>query len=118
MENRSRPGELDYLDDMVEAAEKIERYTDAMSREEFVSDEKTVDAVLRNLEILGGAAKLLSDDVRGQASEIPWSEMAGMRDKLIHGYATIDLDIVWETVSEDVPHLRSKLESLVVELDE
>ena len=76
-----------------------------------------MDAVLRNLEILGEASKLISDDVREQAPEIPWSEMAGMSDKLIHGYATIDLDIVWETVSEDVPHLRSKLESILVALD-
>ncbi len=117
MDDRSRPGELDYIEDMLEAAEKIERYTDAMNREEFVSDEKTVDAVLRNLEILGEASKVISGDVREQAPEIPWSEMAGMRDKLIHGYATIDLDIVWQTVSEDVPPLRSELESLLVELD-
>ena len=61
---------------MLEATEKIERCTDAMSREEFVSDEKTVDAVLRNLEILGEASKLISDNVREQAPEIPWSEMA------------------------------------------
>lgn len=118
MDDRSRAGELDYLDDMLEAAEKIERYIDGMSHEEFVSDEKTVDAVRRNLEILGEASKLISEDVREQAPEMPWSEMAGMRDKLIHGYATIDLDIVWQTISEHIPQLRSKLDALVIGLDD
>ena len=116
MDEGSRSGDLDYIDDMLEAAEKVERYTDAMNREEFVSDEKTVDAVLRNLEILGEASKLVSEDVREHAPEIPWSEMAGMRDKLIHGYATIDLDIVWQTVTEEVPQLRSKLDELFNDL--
>ena len=116
MDGGSRSGELDYIDDMLEAAQKIEKYTDGMSHEEFVSDEKTVDAVLRNLEILGEASKLITEDVREHAPEIPWSEMAGMRDKLIHGYATIDLDIVWQTVTEEVPQLRSKLDELLMEL--
>ena len=89
MEAQSRPGKLDYLDDRLEAAEKIERYIDTMSRDEFVSDENTVDAVLHNLEILGEAAQRMSDDVREQATEIPWSEIAGMCDNLIHGYATM-----------------------------
>ena len=71
MDEGSRSGDLDYIDDMLEAAEKIERYTDAMSGEEFVSDEKTVDAVLRNFEILGEASKLISEDVREQATDIP-----------------------------------------------
>lgn len=114
----SRPEELDYIDDMLEAADKIEQYTDGMSHEEFVTDEKTADAVLRNLEILGEASKLISEEVRELASEIPWSEMAGMRDKLIHGYATFDLDIVWHTITEEIPQLRSKLNELFVELDE
>ena len=118
MDEGSRPGQLDYIDDMLEAAHKIERYTDGMSHEEFVSDEKTVDAVLRNLEILGEASKLIAEDVREHAPEIPWSDMAGMRDKLIHGYATIDLDIVWRTVTEEVPHLRSKLDELFMELED
>lgn len=118
MDEDSRPGDLDYIEDMLEAAEKIEQYTDRMGHEEFVTDEKTVDAVLRNLEILGEASKLISEDAREHALEIPWSEMAGMRDKLIHGYATIDLDIVWQTVTEEVPQLRSKLDELFVELDD
>lgn len=105
MGDRSEPEVLDYIDDMREAVEKIERYVDDMTVEEFAADDKTADAVLRNLEILGEATKLIPADVRKQEPAIPWSEMAGMRDKLIHGYATIDLDIVWHTVSEDIPQL-------------
>lgn len=108
---------LDYLEDIVEGAEKIERFTDGMTDEEFERDEKTVDAVLRNLEVIGEAAKNVPEDVRREYSEIPWAEMAGMRDKLIHGYATIELEIVWTTVQEDVPELVPALEAVMDDLD-
>jgi len=108
---------LDYLEDIVEGAEKIERFTDDMAYEEFERDEKTVDAVLRNLEVIGEAAKNVPEDVRREYSEIPWAEMAGMRDKLIHGYATIELEIVWTTVQEDVPELVPALEAVMDDLD-
>ena len=117
MSDRSAPEELDYIEDMLEAAEKIERYTNGMTAEEFAADDKTVDAVLRNLEILGEASKLIPDDIQAKEPTIPWSEMAGMRDKLIHGYATVDLGIVWQTVSEDIPLLRSKLQALSAYLE-
>lgn len=89
-----------------------------MTFEEFEGDDKTIDAVLRNLEILGEASKLVPDYVREQEPAIPWSEMAGMRDKLIHGYATVDLEIVWHTVAEEIPRLRPKLESLASDLED
>ncbi len=108
---------IDYLEDIVEGAEKIERFTDGMSYEEFERDEKTVDAVLRNLEVIGEAAKNVPEDVRREYSEVPWAEMAGMRDKLIHGYATIELEIVWTTVEEDVPELIPALNAVMDDLD-
>jgi len=108
---------LDYLEDIVEGAEKIERFTDGMTFEEFERDEKTVDAVLRNLEVIGEAAKNVPEDVRREYSEVPWSEMAGMRDKLIHGYATIELEIVWTTVQEDVPELVPALQAVMDDLE-
>jgi uncharacterized protein with HEPN domain len=80
---------VDYLDDIIEASEKIERFTDGMRYDEFVEDKKTVDAVLRNFEVIGEAAKNVPDESRREYSHVPWVEMAGMRDKLIHGYATI-----------------------------
>jgi len=108
---------LDYLEDIVEGAEKIERFTDGITFEEFERDEKTVDAVLRNLEVIGEAAKNVPEDVRREYSEVPWSEMAGMRDKLIHGYATIELEIVWTTVQEDVPDLVPALQAVMDDLE-
>lgn len=109
---------LDYLEDMILAAEKIERFTEGMDRDAFVKDEKTVDAVLRNLEVIGEASKLIPQERRESHPNVPWSAMAGMRDKLIHGYATVDLDIVWTTVVEDLPELRAKLNELKHEIDE
>ena len=83
-----------------------------MTYDSFVADEKTVDAVLRNFEVIGEAAKKVPTNVRDEYDEIPWDEMAGMRDKLIHGYATVDLEIVWTTVSEDVPLIVSQLKRI------
>ena len=91
---------LDYLDDILDSVKKIERYTRGMTYEEFIEDPKTVDAVLRNFEVIGEAAKNVPDDIRHKYEDVPWSEMAGMRDKLIHGYATVELQIVWATIQE------------------
>lgn len=109
---------LDYLEDIVDAAEKIDRFTDGMTYEAFVDDEKTVDAVLRNFEVIGEAAKNVPEDIRREHGDVPWTEMAGMRDKLIHGYATIELEIVWATVAEEVPPLIPRLRTLREELAE
>lgn len=109
---------LDYLDDIIDAAEKIERFTEGMNYEEFAHDEKTVDAVLRNFEVIGEAAKDIPDEIYREYSEIPWSEMAGMRDKLIHGYATIELRIVWMTVQEEIPTLIPQIKAVREDLTE
>lgn len=107
-----------YLDDSIEAARKIERYTAGVSYEEFCDDEKTVDAVLRNFEVIGEAAKNVPEDVQQEYPDVPWREMAGMRDKLIHGYMTIDLEIVWATVENDIPSLLTQLETVRAAIDD
>lgn len=112
------PTVLDYVEDMIYAAEKIERFVEGMDRDTFVADEKTVDAVLRNREVIGEASELIPEDRRKNHPDIPWSEMAGMRDKLIHGYATVDFEIVWTTVVEDLPGLRAQLIELKKDLGE
>lgn len=103
---------LDYLDDILDAAEKIERFTAGMSYEEFADDPKTSDAVLRNFEVIGEAAKNVPGEIRREYDDVPWSEMAGMRDKLIHGYATVELRIVWTTAQEEIPALLPQIESV------
>ena len=108
---------LDYLDDILDAVEKIERFTDGMNYAEFVEDPKTVDAVLRNFEVIGEAAKNVPEEVRQEYSDVPWSEMAGMRDKLIHGYATVELRIVWTTIQEELPALGPQINSVRDELE-
>lgn len=107
-----------YLEDVLEAAEKIDRFTEGMTYETFIDDEKTVDAVLRNFEVMGEAAKNVPDDLREEHDHVPWAEMAGMRDKLIHGYTTVDLEIVWTTVNEDVPELIPAVRAVLDDLDE
>jgi uncharacterized protein with HEPN domain len=108
---------LDYLEDILEGVEKISRFTNGISYDEFVDDPKTVDAVLRNFEVIGEATKNVPDDIRKEYADVPWSEMAGMRDKLIHGYATVELRIVWETIQEEIPALRTQIKSIRTELE-
>ena len=83
-----------------------------------MADTKTQDAVIRNLEILGEAAKNLSDPLRSQYPGIPWKSMAGVRDRLIHHYFGVNLDIVWQIATIELPQIASQLQSLVIESDE
>ncbi|GLI45424.1 HepT-like ribonuclease domain-containing protein [Methanoculleus bourgensis] len=107
---------LDYLDDILDAAGKIETFTRGMSYEEFSGDDKTVYAVVRALEVIGEAAKCIPRQVRDSAPSLPWSEMAGMRDKLIHAYFGINKAIIWRTIRDDIPPLRSAVQRLLDDL--
>jgi uncharacterized protein with HEPN domain len=84
-------------------------YVAGMSYEEFLADLKTQDAVIRTLEIVGEATKQLSSELREQYPTILWKNMAGMRDKLIHDYFGINLDIVWEIVSDELPAVAAEV---------
>jgi len=92
-----------YLDDIIDAAGKAVRFVEGLSFSDFESDERTLYAVVRALEILGEAAKNVPQATRGRAPQIPWQDMAGMRDKLIHAYHGVDLRVVWRTVRDDLP---------------
>ncbi len=101
----------------IDAVDAIQRYT-ADGREAFFLDDKTQDAVIRNIEILGQAVKGISDDTRALEPEIPWRKIAGMRDKLIHEYFGVELGLVWDVVEDELPVLRPQLERLSKRLEE
>jgi uncharacterized protein with HEPN domain len=93
---------LDFFDDIVGAMEAALEFVAGMDAEAFHTDRKTAFAVVRALEIVGEATKRIPESVRVRYPTVPWRQMAGMRDRLIHGYATVDLNIVWQTVMEDI----------------
>ena len=95
--------------------DKILHYTDGMSYQDFVSDDKTKDAVERNFEIIGEAVKNLPIDFRENNSHIPFRQVAGMRDKLIHDYFGIDYEIVWTTIKKKLPQFKFDIENLIQE---
>jgi uncharacterized protein with HEPN domain len=97
------------IDDILTAIDKIERYTKNMDFDTWLKDDKTVDAVIRNLEIVGEASSHLPDDVLQQYKDIPWKLMRGIRNILAHEYFGIDLEIIWKTAKEDLPNLKNKL---------
>jgi uncharacterized protein with HEPN domain len=100
-----------YLLHAVEAIDAILSYT-LEGRDVFFSDRKTQDAVIRNIEILGQAVKGISDGTRALEPEVPWRQIAGMRDKLIHEYFGVDLALVWDVVERELPVLRPQLDEL------
>ncbi len=95
-----------YLDDILEAINKIEKYTEDMNFEQFRTDEKTGDAVIRNFSVIGEAVKQVPPSIRKKYPDIPWQIIAGMRDKLVHEYFGIRYDVVWETIELRLPSLR------------
>ncbi|MBI3331226.1 MAG: DUF86 domain-containing protein [Candidatus Omnitrophica bacterium] len=99
-------------DDMWEAIERIERYTSDVTRETFVNDEKTADAVVRNLEVVGEAAHRLPEQFKGQHAEITWPQIIGLRHRIVHDYFGIDLALVWQILQQDLPAFKSKLRQL------
>jgi uncharacterized protein with HEPN domain len=94
-----------YLYDIAESCEKIVRFTAGLSQSELIGDERTYDAVVRNLEIVGEAAKHISEEVRGQLPDIEWRKAAGLRDMLTHVYFGIDNDILWDVIQNKIPPL-------------
>jgi len=103
----------DFLHDIQEAIRRIAIYTHGMTYTAFLEDIKTQDAIIRNLEIIGEATKNLSKDLRTNHPQIPWKGMAGVRDRLIHHYFGVNLDIVWEIVTTELPEVSSSLKSLL-----
>ena len=105
--------DLTYILDIVEAARLALSYIEGMTHDEYVADIQCQDSVIRRLEIIGEAARRVSVEFRSAHSELPWSEMIGMRNILIHKYDDVDLDTVWRTVVGELPNVLAALEKLV-----
>jgi uncharacterized protein with HEPN domain len=109
----SKRADTDFLNDSKEAILRINVYVENLSYEEFLNDIKTQDAVVRNLEIIGEAIKNISEELKEKYSRVPWKDLAGVRDKLIHHYFGVNLDIVWNIVKEELPEIILQLEAIL-----
>ena len=99
----------DFIIDMIEAADMVASFIQVMNKEQFLADKKTQFAVVRALEIIGEAAKKVPDSIRSRYPDLPWREISGMRDKLIHDYFGVNNEVVWKTAVEDVPGIAANL---------
>ncbi len=102
-----------YLQDILDSISRIENYVEDMTYEDFMDDQKTVDAVARNIEIIGEATKNVPEDIRETYPDLPWREMAGMRDKMIHGYFEILHGILWETIKHDLSLIKPGIREML-----
>jgi uncharacterized protein with HEPN domain len=108
----------EYLEDILDAISKIREFIGNMDSTTFSNDEKTSFAVIRALEIVGEASKNIPEEVRSSHPDLPWREMAGIRNKLIHDYFGVNLAVVWKTVKEDLPTLEPKIRSILEEQEQ
>ncbi|MBU4245497.1 MAG: DUF86 domain-containing protein [Nanoarchaeota archaeon] len=104
---------LVFVKHIQESMEKIEKSAKELSREDFLNSEETQDATIRRLEIIGEAAKNLPEEFRKKHPEIPWSEIIRTRDKLIHGYFGVDINLTYDIVKNDLPALKEKVKQIL-----
>ena len=107
---------LDYLNDIYDSVNKGIAFIKEMTYEDFSNDEKTQFALIRVIEIIGEASKKIPPDIKDQSQEIPWREISGMRDLLVHDYFGVNIQVVWETAKNDLPELKEKIQKLIQDL--
>ena len=105
-----------FISDILDAIEHIENFINGIDINTFYKDEKTNSAVVRKLEIIGEASKNIPDEISKKYPQIPWADMAKMRDKIIHSYFGVDLEIVWKTITQRLPSMKKDLEYVLKEL--
>ncbi|MCX6718732.1 MAG: DUF86 domain-containing protein [Candidatus Staskawiczbacteria bacterium] len=114
--NSSKREYKDYILDIYNSIEEIEKFVEGFSFEEFQNDKKTIYAVVRAIEIIGEATKNVPTSIKKINSEIKWAKVKGMRNKLIHEYFGVNIKVVWKTIKEDIPELKEKMAGLLKEL--
>lgn len=107
---------LDYLEDISNAIMDIRSFVQDMSVEAFMADKKTVNAVVRSLEVIGEATGKIPKEIRSTHANIPWNEIIGMRNRLLHEYFGVDLDIIWQTIQDDLAPLETAIRTMLDEL--
>jgi len=105
-----------YLDDILKAAKRIEKYTRKITLENLKKDELITDGVVRNLEIIGEAAKNISKNIKNRYPDIEWKKIAGLRDILAHEYFGIDIDVLWDIVKNKLPDLKKRVSRISKEI--
>jgi uncharacterized protein with HEPN domain len=106
-----------FIKDILDCINKIEEFVEGMNFEEFVKDDKTSSAVVRKLEVIGEATKNLPEEIRQKYKDLPWTDMARMRDKIIHFYFGVDYEIVWEVVKERLPQIKPLIQRILKEME-
>jgi uncharacterized protein with HEPN domain len=104
--------DLVYVEHILDCIRKIKEFSGGLSFKEFSGNELVQDAIIRNIEIIGEASKKISIDTKQIYFEISWKEIAGMRDKLIHDYLGVDVEVVWRTIKEDIPILERQIREI------
>jgi uncharacterized protein with HEPN domain len=112
----SERGIAESLSDIIEAIKRIQDYISGMNYQTFLKDLKTRDAVIRNLEVIGEAAKNINDEFREQNPGVPWKEMSGLRDKLIHHYFGVNFEIVWTIIRDELPGTQKNIQIILEEI--
>ncbi len=97
------------IDDIIDALQTIASYIDGITYDQWTNDRKTIDAVIRNIEIIGEAANHIPEDIQIRYADIPWAQMRSIRNLLIHEYFGVDIDIIWQTITDDLPDLLKKI---------
>lgn len=102
-----------FLEDISQRIQKIDLYTQGMSFEDFIKDDKTVSACIREIEVIGEATKQIPSEITEQFDQLPWSLMAKMRDKLIHWYFEVDEEIIWNVAKNKLPSIKTQIDAII-----
>lgn len=106
-----------FLEDILTAAAKVEKFTDGLSYDDFMDNDLVSDAVIKNILVIGEATKKIPEEIRKLGPQVEWRKMGGMRDMMIHGYFSINYRIVWDVVQNKIPSLKQEVEKILKEVD-